>query len=52
MRSFPSDRLRPNNRRSDREPLSAVGLLVRVGLFLVIVLGLEMTAQILSGAPR
>ncbi len=52
MRSFPSARLRPNDRRSDREPVSAVGLLVRIGLLLLVVLGLEMTALILSGAPR
>jgi hypothetical protein len=61
MRSFPSDRLRPHDRQrrvfeldaqSDHEPLSIVGVLVRIGLFLLIVLGLAMTAQLLSGAPR
>ncbi len=52
MRSFPSDRLRPNDRRTDREPLSTAGLLVRVAVFLLVVLGLEMAAQLLSAAPR
>jgi hypothetical protein len=46
MRSFTSDRLKPHNR--DDEPLSVVGLLVRVGLF--IVTGFPITAQKVSGA--
>ncbi len=50
MRSFPSDRLRPHDR--DDEPLSTVGVLVRIGLFLLIALGLAMTAQVLTGAPH
>jgi hypothetical protein len=59
MRSFTSDRFstddhhrRVSDAQSDHEPLSAVGLLVRISLFLLIVLGLPMTAQNLSGAPR
>ena len=61
MRNFPSAGLRPLHRQrrvseldshSDHEPLVTVGVLVRIGLLLFIVLGLAMTAQLLFGASH
>jgi hypothetical protein len=61
MRGFPSDPLRPLDSQrtlsefdapNDHEPLVSVGVLGRLGLLLLIVLGFAIVAQLLVGAPH
>ncbi len=61
MRGFPSHGLGPFDRRGsdpeldfpgDYEPRVTIGVLLRIGSLLIIVLGLALAASLLYGAPH